>query len=73
MVGTYTLANRVLYLSVRLVSPNNQAILAVYEDKLYLDDNNLRLLGLKFKNGPSDDPIHPVLPPSPSLLDTLLY
>ena len=73
VVGTYTLANRVLYLSVRLVSPNNQAILAVYEDKLYLDDNNLRLLGFKFKNGPSDDPSHPVLPPSPSILDTLLY
>ena len=73
VVGTYTLANRMLYLSVRLVSPHNQAIRAVYEDKLYLDDNNLRLLGFKFKNGPSDDPTQPVLPPSPSILDTLLY
>ncbi|WP_157470145.1 FlgO family outer membrane protein [Desulfobulbus elongatus] len=73
VVGTYTLANRVMYLSVRLVSPRNQAIRAVYEDKLYLDDNNLRLLGLKFKHGTGDDPINPVLPPSPSVLDTILY
>jgi len=73
MVGTYTLVNRVLYLSIRLVSPSNQAIRAVYEDKLYLDDNNLRLLGFKFKRGSGDDPTQPVLPPSPSVLDTLLY
>jgi len=72
-VGTYTLANRVLYLSVRLVSPHNQAIRAAYETKLYLDDNSLRLFGLKFKNGNSDDPTQPVLPPSPSLLDKILY
>lgn len=73
VVGTYTLVNRVLYLSVRVVSPHNQAIRAVYEDKLYLDDNNLRLLGFRFKKGSGDDPTQPVLPPSPSILDTLLY
>ena len=73
VVGTYTLANRTMYLSVRLVSPHNQAIRGAYEDKLYLDDNNLRLLGLKFKDGTSDDPLQPVLPPSPSLLDKILY
>jgi len=73
VVGTYALANRVMYLSLRLVSPHNQAIRAVYEDKLYLDDNNLRLLGLKFKNGAGDDPTQPVLPPEPSLLDSILY
>jgi TolB-like protein len=73
VVGTYTLANRVMYLSVRLVSPQNQAIRGVYEGKLYLDDNNLRLLGLKFKNGGGADPSQPVLPPNPSVLDSILY
>ncbi|MCL1979908.1 MAG: FlgO family outer membrane protein, partial [Proteobacteria bacterium] len=73
VVGTYTLANRVMYLSVRLVSPHNQAIIGAYEDKIYLDDNSLRLLGLKFKDSADQDPIHPVLPPSPSVLDQILY
>ncbi|MDR2549194.1 MAG: hypothetical protein LBD10_03195 [Desulfobulbus sp.] len=73
VVGTYALANRVMYLSVRLVSPRNQAIIGAYEDKIYLDDNNLRLLGLKFKDGTDEDPIHPVLPPRPSVLDKILY
>jgi hypothetical protein len=53
-----------MYLSIRLVSPHNQAIRGVYEDKLTLDDNSLRLLGLKLKNGVGDDPTQPVLPPS---------
>ena len=73
VVGTYTLVNRVMYLSVRMVSPRNQAIIGVYEEKLYLDDNNLRLFGLKFKDSADDDPIHPVLPPQPSVLDKMLY
>jgi hypothetical protein len=72
VVGTYTLANRVMYLSIRLVAPHNQAILGVYEDKLYLDDNSLRLLGLKFKDSADADPIHPVLPPQPSVFDKIM-
>ena len=73
VVGTYTMANRIMYLSIRLVSPSNQAIRGVYEKKLYLDDNSLRLLGLKLKTGEGDDPTQPVLPPSPSILDKILY
>jgi len=73
VVGTYTLANRVMYLSVRLVSPRNQTVLAAYEEKLYLDDNSLRLLGRKFKDSADHDPINPVLPPPPSALDSILY
>lgn len=73
VVGTYTMAGRVMYLSVRLVSPHNQAIRGVYEDKLFLDDNSLRLLGLRFKTGRDDDPTQPVMPPSPSILDSILY
>lgn len=73
VVGTYTMVNRIMYLSVRLVAPSNQAIRGVFEEKLYLDENNLRLLGLKFKTGEGGDPTQPVLPPKPSVLDSILY
>ena len=46
VLGTYTLANRAMYLSVRLVDPADQTIRAAYEDRLTLDANSLRLLGL---------------------------
>jgi len=71
VVGTYTLANRVLYLSVRLVAPENQSIRSVYEDKIYLDENSLRLFGLKFAGSADGD--EEVQPPSPSVLDNILY
>jgi hypothetical protein len=72
VVGTYTMANRVMYLSVRLVSPSNQAIRGIFEKKLSLDENTLRLLGLKLKDE-GDDPTQPVMPPKPSILDKILY
>ena len=76
VVGTYALANRVMYLSIRLVSPTDQSIRAAYEDKLYLDENSLRMLGLqlekKEKNNPCGDGGQ-VCPPSPSILDRILY
>ena len=71
VVGTYTLNNRVLYLSVRLVSPANQSIRGVYENKLYLDDNTLRMFGFKFADGSDSD--EQVRPPKPSVLDSILY
>lgn len=73
VVGTYTLVNRVMYISIRLVSPVNQNIQAVYEDKLYLDENSLRMLGLKFKEGEGCESSAEICPPSPSILDKILY
>lgn len=69
VVGTYTLVNRILYLSVRLVAPSNQAIRGVYEDKIYLDDGTLRLFGYKY----ADNSDAEILPPKPSVLDSILY
>ena len=45
VLGTYTLANRVMYLSVRLVDPADQTIRAAYEDRLTLDANSQRQIG----------------------------
>ena len=73
VVGTYTMANRIMYLSIRLISPSSQTILADYEDMLYLDENNLRLLGLTLKPQTVHDPDQPYLPPSPSYLDRIFY
>ena len=71
VVGTYTLINRVLYLSVRLVSPTTQAIRGVYEDKIYLDDTTLRMFGFQFAGTNDEDAV--IMPPKPSVLDSILY
>ncbi len=68
VVGTYSLANRVMYLSVRLVSPAGGHIRSAYEQRLCLDENTLRMLGLELID---DDEI--VQPPSEPLLDKVFY
>ena len=73
VVGTYTLANRVMYLSVRLVDPVDRSIRSVYEDRLYLDANSLRMLGLGFNHRAADVACEQVRPPSPSILNRILY
>lgn len=73
VIGTYTLANRVMYLSVRVVDPADQTIRASYEDRLTLDANSLRLLGLQFDDNAGCGPSEPICPPTPSILDRVLY
>ncbi len=74
VVGTYVMVNRMMYLSIRLVNPVDQGIRATYEDRLYLDENTLRMLGLQFDKGAAaNEASDQVRPPSPSILDTLLY
>ncbi len=70
VVTTYTLTNRVLYLSSRLVDPHDRTIRAAYEDKLYLDDNTLRMLGYQFEESKEEDV---VAPPRESLIDRIFY
>lgn len=67
VVGTYTMANRVMYLSVRLVEPDSGVIRSVFEQRICLDENSLRMLGLEFLEEEGVDP------PGESLLDSLLY
>ncbi len=68
VVATYTLADRVMYLSVRLVRPGTGMILAVYEKRICLDARSLKLLGLSLT---SEDTT--VTPPSEPLLDKIFY
>jgi len=67
VVGTYALANRVMYLSVRLVEPGSGHIRAAYERRICLDENTLRMLGLEILD---EDPVPA---PSEPLLDKILY
>lgn len=73
IVGTYTMTNRVMYLSVRLVDPVDRSIRSVYEERLYLDANSLGMLGLGFDRRTADAASDQVRPPSPSILDRILY
>jgi TolB-like protein len=68
VVATYTLADRVMYLSVRLVRPGTSMIMAVYEKRICLDARSLKLLGLNLS---SEEPV--VTPPSESILDKIFY
>ena len=67
VVGTYTLVDRVMYLSIRLVRPGDSAILAVYEKRLCLDVGSLQMLGLQVNE---EDPFPK---PGEPLLDRVLY
>ena len=72
VVGTYTMANRVMYLSVRLVNPVDQRIRSFYEDRMVLDEDSLRMLGLQLKKKTAGEETE-ILPPAPSILDDILY
>lgn len=72
VVGTYAMANRVMYLSVRLVNPVDQRIRSSYEDRIVLDEDSLRMLGLQLKKKTTGEETE-VLPPAPSILDDILY
>jgi len=67
VVGTYSTANRILYLSLRLVRPTDRTVLATYDERLCLDENTLNLLGLQFEE------LEELPPPHRSLLNRLLY
>ncbi len=67
VVGTYTMADRVMYLSIRLVRPGDSTILAVYEKRLCLDARSLQMLGIQVRE---EDPFPQ---PGEPLLDRLLY
>lgn len=67
VVGTYTLSEDIIYLSVRLVNPKNGQILSVYEQKHIVDENTLQMLGYKV----IDDTL--ITPPRKSFIDNFFY
>ncbi len=67
VVGTYSLADRVMYLTVRLVRPGDRTILATWDKRLCLDERTLRMLGFQFREDTD------IEPPAESVLDRILY
>jgi len=47
VVGTISRSDHVLYISARVVAPENGNIIATYDHQLYMDDNLLAMYGLR--------------------------
>lgn len=66
LAGTYSRSDRMLYISARLISPENSNIIASYDTQLYMDDNVLALFGLRRQDNvenPVAEPKQPSLNP----------
>lgn len=63
VAGTISRSGRMLYLSARLIAPENSNILATCDHQLFMDDNLLAMYGLRL-NDDIDTPItEPIQPP----------
>lgn len=67
VVGTYSIANRIMYLNVRLVNFKDRTIRASYDKRLCLDENTLHSLGLQFQEEST------IRPPRESWIDRVFY
>jgi TolB-like protein len=68
VVGTFTRSNRTLYISTRLINPNNNNIIASNDYKLCMDDDILAMFGLQR----SPDESNSISEPSQPLLNKIL-
>lgn len=69
-VGTYSITNRTLYISARLINPENANILSSTDHKLVMGKEMLAMFGLQFK--PQDE-MDLVDEPEPSFITKILY
>lgn len=69
-VGTYSLTGNIMYLTARLVRPDNANIISSVDYRIELDNAMLAMLGLQLKNE-SDDLF--IEEPKASLVTRLLY
>ncbi len=70
MVGTYSINNRILYITAKLVSPISRNIISAQSYKFCMDDNLLSMFGLQRQ---THDPTNGIAPPSESLINTIFY
>ena len=69
MLGTYSLSNRILYITAKLVNPINRNIIAARSYRLCMDDNLLAMFGLqRYQKDPNG-----IDPPRGSLIDEIFY
>lgn len=69
LLGTYSLNNRILYITAKLVNPINRNILAAKSYRLCMDENLLAMFGLqRYKKDPNG-----IDPPRGSLINDIFY
>ncbi len=69
MLGTYSLNNRILYITAKLVNPVSHNILAAKSYRLCMDDNLLAMFGLQRRHEDPDT----VGAPSESAINSIFY
>jgi hypothetical protein len=68
LVGTISQAQRTIYISARLINPNDSTIISSKNYRLYMDKNVLTMFNLQLSsNGDT------IKPPSESKMNTILY
>ncbi|MEA3469311.1 MAG: FlgO family outer membrane protein [Thermodesulfobacteriota bacterium] len=70
LVGTYSLNNRILYITAKLVNPVNRNIISAHSYRLCMDENLLAMFGLQRRQNSDLDCIDP---PRESLINEIFY
>ena len=69
LVGTYSYSKRTMYISARLINPENSTIISSMDYQLVMDENVLAMFGLKIAK---DDP-YTIEKPRESLINKIFY
>lgn len=70
LVGTYSITNRSLYITAKLISPINRNIISAKSYKLCMDDTLLAMFGLQRRRSNAEDSVDA---PSESLINKIFY
>lgn len=70
LLGTYSLSNRMLYITAKLVNPVNRNIISAHSYRLCMDDNLLAMFGLQRRQNTE---INGVSPPRRSIINEIFY
>ena len=69
LVGTYSYTNRTMYISARLINPENSTIVSSVDIRLVMDQNVLAMFGLKM----ADNEQYTIDKPRESLINKIFY
>jgi len=69
LVGTYSYTNRTMYISARLINPENSTIISSVDSRLIMDQNVLAMFGMKM----ASDEQYTIDRPRESLINKIFY
>lgn len=70
LAGTYSMDNRTVYITAKLINPVNRNIISAHSYKLCMDDNLLAMFGLQRRR---HDQTNNIDPPSTSLINEIFF